>query len=156
MRQKFWALGDTFTIKDAQETEVFRVEGRAFSWGDKLSFQSANGRELAFIKQKLLSLKPKYELYRDGELFAVIVKELSLLKSRFTLDVPGPNDYVIRGSFLEHEFAFERSGAKVATVSKAYFSLTDAYGVEILEGEDEIAVLATCVVIDLVMHSGDG
>jgi uncharacterized protein YxjI len=156
MKQKFWSLGDTFTIKDEHERDVFLIKGRAFSWGDKLSFQDPDGRELAFISQKLLSWRPRYEIHRDGAMFAEIVKEFSWLKSRFTLDVPGPNDYTIEGSFWEHEYSFRRGGQEVAQVSKRYWSWTDTYGVEIVDGEDAVAILSTCVVIDLVSHDDDG
>ena len=156
MKQKIWSLGDTFTIRDEGEKEVFVVRGKAFSWGDKLSFQDIEGRELAYISQKLLSWKPRYEIYRDGSLFAEVVKEFTFLKAQYTLDVPGPNDYTIRGDFLDHEYVFERSGEQAAQVSKKFWAWTDVYGVDIREGEDDVALLATCVVIDLVSHNGKG
>ncbi len=152
MRQKLWSLGDSFTIKDEREADAFRVEGKVFSWGDKLRFYDAEGREVAFVKQKLLSLKPRYEIYRDGEKFAEVTKDFTLLKDRFTLDVPGPNDYTVRGNLFDHEYTFERSGEEVARVSKTLFAFSDVYGVDINEGEDDVAILATCVVVDLVSH----
>lgn len=155
LRQKFWSLKDTFTIQDAHGDDVFRIEGAFFSWGDKLSFQDMRGQELAFIRQKMLSLKARYEIHRDGERFAEVVKEWTLVKDRFTLDVPGPNDYTIRGNIIDHEYAFERGGEEVARVSKALLSFTDSYGVEIADGEDDVAILATCIVIDLVSHDAD-
>jgi uncharacterized protein YxjI len=57
MKQKIFAWGDDFTIKDEQGREAYFVDGKVFSWGDKLSFQDMAGNELAFIKQKLLSLQ---------------------------------------------------------------------------------------------------
>ena len=51
-----------------------------------------------------------------------ITKEFTWFKSKFTLDVPGPNDYIITGSFWEHEYHFERQGMTVATVSKKFWS----------------------------------
>ena len=75
MKQKFWAMGDDFTIRDQQGNDVFFVDGRAFSIGDKLSFQDMAGHELAYIAQKLLSFKKTYEIYRDNQLFANVVKE---------------------------------------------------------------------------------
>ncbi|MGZ0169317.1 MAG: hypothetical protein ACKVHE_07160 [Planctomycetales bacterium] len=54
MRQKFFAFGDDFMIKDEDGTDVYFVDGKAFSWGDKLSFQRNDTREeVAFITQKL-------------------------------------------------------------------------------------------------------
>lgn len=155
MRQKLWSLGDQFTIQDEHEKDAFRVEGKVFSWGDKLRFYDAAGEEVAFIKQKLLSLKPRYEIHRDGEKFAEVSKDFTLVRDRFTLDVPGPNDYTVRGNILDHEYTFERSGNEVARVSKTLFALRDVYGVDIREDEDEVAILATCVVIDLVSHDED-
>ncbi len=154
MKQKLWSLGGEFTIQDESQQDAFRVVGQALSWGDKLSFQDLHGTELAFISQKLMRWKPTYEIYRDGAKFAEVVKELSFFKSEFTLDVPGPNDYSITGTFLEHEYTFERGGAHVAHVSKEYWSWADTYGIDIAEGEDDVAILATCVVIDLVCHEG--
>jgi len=38
-------------------------------------------------------------------------------------------------------------------VSKEYFSFKDTYGIDIVEGEDDITILATAVAIDLVNQS---
>lgn len=152
LKEKVWSWADTYTIADGSGEPVYLVKGKAFSWGKKLSFQDAAGNELAFISQKLMSLKPRFQIYRDGELFADVVKEYSWLKSVFTLDVPGPNDYEIEGTFWQHDYTFRRAGQTVATVSKEMWSWSDTYGVDIVDGEDDVAILATVVVIDLVCH----
>jgi uncharacterized protein YxjI len=153
IKEKFWSLGgDKFHIYDAQGNEAFYVQGAAFSWGDKLSFQDMRGNELAFISQKLLSFKPRYEIYRNSELFAEVVKEFSWSGKKFTLDVPGPNDYSIEGSFWRHQYAFTRSGQTVARVSKEKWTWSDAYGVDIIDGEDDVSILCAAIVIDQVLH----
>lgn len=98
------------------------ASGQPFSWGTKLSFQDLSGKELAFISQKLLSWKPRYKIHRGGYMFADVVKEFSWFSKKFTLEVPGPNDYSIDGSFWQHEYKFVRGGQQVAAVSKEYFS----------------------------------
>ena len=153
LKQKFWSLGDDFRIRDAEGRDVFFVDGRAFSWGDKLSFQDMQRRELVRIRQKLLSWGPTYEIEHEGRLVAVVQKKLfTLLRCRFTVDVPGPDDLEARGSFLDHEYTFERHGQVVAEVSKKWFSWTDTYGVDINASEDPVVVLASTVVIDLICH----
>ena len=126
IKEKFWSLGDEFTIYDEFDNEVYKVYGKAFSWGDKLSFQDLEGNELAFIEQKLLSLKPCYQIIIDGEEFAQVIKQWTGFKKKFTLDVPGPNDYQIDGSFQEHEFIFTRGDQEVASFSKEMWSRTDS------------------------------
>jgi len=153
MKQKLFSWGDDFRIKDADGRDVFFVDGKVFTLRDKLSFQDMNGNELAFIRQKLLSLGPKYEIYREGNLAAVVKKHLfTLFRCKFTVDVPGPDDLEAKGSFLDHEYTFWRGDRSVAEVSKKWFSWTDTYGVDIKDGEDDVLLLASTVVIDMVCH----
>src|SRR5262245_24745863 len=136
LKQKLFAFGDDFTIQDDDERDVFFVDGKALSIGDKLSFQDMSGNELAYIRQELLSWGPKYEIYRRGQLFATVKKELfTFFHCKFFVDVPGPNDLEAEGDFLSYEYSFSRNGAEVAHVSKEFFSFTDSYGVEISDNE---------------------
>lgn len=153
MKQKLFCWGDDFVIKDEAGHDRFFVDGKAFSFGDKLSFQDLKGNELAFIRQKLLSWGPTYEITRDGELLAVVKKQLfTFFRCKFTVDVPGPDDLEAQGSFMDMEYSFERAGRTVAEVSKRWFSWSDTYGVDIADGEDDVLILAATVVIDMICH----
>ena len=153
MRERILSWGDDFTIRDADGNDAFYVDGRVFSFGDKLTIKDAAGNEVALIDQKLLSFGPQYEIIRGGETVAVVKKHLfTLLRARFTVDVPGPDDLEASGNFLEHEYTFERGGREVARASKKWFRLADTYAIDIGEGEDDVLILASAVVIDLVSH----
>jgi uncharacterized protein YxjI len=153
MRERILSWGDDFAIKDADGRDAYHVDGKAFSFGDKLSFKDSRGNELALIDQKLLSIGPQYEIIRGGTTVAVVKKHLfTLFRARFTVDVPGPEDLEAKGSFLDHEYAFERGGREVARVSKKWLRLADTYAVDINEGQDDVLILASAVVIDLVSH----
>jgi uncharacterized protein YxjI len=156
MRERMLSLGDDFTIKNSDGDDVFYVDGKALSFRNKLSFKDMNGRELARIEQKLLNIGPQYAIIRGDETVAVVKKKLfTLLRARFTVDVPGPNDLEAHGDFLDHEYTFERNGREVARVSKRWISLSDAYVVDVDDAEDDVVILATAVVIDLVSHPDD-
>jgi uncharacterized protein YxjI len=156
LRQKLLSWGDDFHIRDAQDRNVYFVDGKAFSIGEKLSFQDMQGHELAFIKQKLLSLTRTYEIHRNGKLAAVVKRQMfALFHHRFTVDVPGPDDLEATGDFLDHEYEFRRGDRVVATVSKRWFSLTDTYGIDIADGEDDVLILASAVVVDQACHPDD-
>ena len=153
MRERILSWGDDFTIKDEDGREAFYVDGKVFRFGDKLSFKDRDGKEVALIDQKLLSIGPQYEIVRGGKTAAVVKKHLfTLFRARFTVDVSGPDDLEARGNFLEHEYTFERDGHDVARVSKKWLSLSDTYAVDINDGEDDVLILASAVVIDLVSH----
>jgi uncharacterized protein YxjI len=153
LREKFFAFGEDFYIQDEYGRNVFLVDGKMFSIGDNLSIRDMAGNEVATIRQRLIALRPTYEIERNGQHAATINKALfSFFTDRFTIDVPGPGDFVAHGDFWEHEYAFERGGQAVAYVSKQWFSFRDTYGVEVADGEDAILILATAVVIDLISN----
>jgi len=153
MKQKWLSFGDDFVIEDDGGRKVFYVDGRALSIGDKLSFQDMQGNELAFIAQKLLAWGKTYTIYRSGDVAAVVKKSLfTFFRCEFTVDVPGPDDLVAEGNFLDREYSFTKHGNLVAAVSKKWFRLTDTYGIEVAPGEDDVLILCAAVVIDLCCH----
>ena len=153
MRQKLFAWGNDFVIKDEAGRDLFFVDGKVFSLGNQLSFQDMQGNELAFIRQKLFAWGPTYEIFSHGQLRAVVKKAIFTLFNRhFSVDVPGPDDLEAKGNFTGHEYEFGRDGRIVAVISKRWFSWTDTYGVEIAQGEDDILILASTVVIDMACH----
>jgi len=153
LKQKLFAFGDDFHILNENDEKVFFVDGKAFSLGNKLSFQDLSGNELVFIRQKLLSFGPSYELHRGGELVATLKKNyFTLFHCKFATDVPGPDDLEATGDFLDHEYVFTRSGREVAQISKRWFAFSDTYGVDIGEGQDDVLILASAVVIDMICH----
>lgn len=157
LKQKLFSFGDDFRIRDEHGRDAYFVDGKAFSIGNQLSFQDLQGTELAYIKQKILNWSPTYEIWRGDTLAAVVKKQLfALFHHRFTVDVPGPDDLEAKGDFLDHEYTFRRGDRDVATVSKRWFSLGDTYGVEIADGEDDILILASAVVVDQACHPDDG
>ncbi len=123
MKQNWLSWGDDFHIQNERGEDAFFVDGHALSLGDQLSFQDMQGRELAFISQRLLSWGPTYELFREGELYATVKKQLfTFFHCKFEVDIPGPGDLEAEGDFFDHEYTFLRQGSAVANVSKKWFS----------------------------------
>jgi len=157
MKQKLFAWGDDFYIRDAEGRDVFFVDSKGFSFGHQLSFRDLQGNELAFIRQKVLSWGPTYEIYRNGAPAAVVTQELfTFFRCRFSVDVPGPDDLEGTGDFWEQEYELTRGGRRVATVSRQWFSWSDTYGVDIAAGEDDVLILASTVIIDMICHAERG
>lgn len=153
LQEKLFSLSDSFTIRDESGQDRFRVSGKLLSFGKQWDFTDMIGASLAFIRQKLISITPTYEIYRDDKLFARVEKHMfTLFRAKFTVDVPGPDDLEAAGNFLDHEYKFTRDGKTVAQVSKQWFTIRDTYGIEVSPGEDDVLILASAVVIDAVSH----
>jgi len=59
-------------------------------------------------------------------------------------------EIAIQGNIVDHEYTFERNGARIAEVSRKWVRIRDTYGVEIQPGADVALVLATVAAIDEV------
>lgn len=152
MREKIWAFGDDFAIKDEHGRDVYHVDGKVFTLRQTLVINDAEGGEVAVIRKKLLSFGPAFEVSR-GSSVSVISKHLfTMFRAKFTVDVPGPGDLEASGSFMQREFTFSRAGRTIATVSRRWFKFSDTYGIDIDDGEDDVLILASAVAIDLCMH----
>lgn len=154
MKQKLFSFGDDFAITDGSGRKVATVDGKVLALRNKLELLDPAGKQLAMIKEHFITpLRPVYDIERDGKVVAEVKKDLfTLFRASFTVDVPGPDDLEAQGSFLEHEYTLKRGNKTVAKVSKAWFSITDSYGVDIEDGEDWVLILASTIVIDMCCH----
>jgi uncharacterized protein YxjI len=131
------------------------VQGKLFSLGDRLRFYDSSGSELAFIKQKLLSLKKQYRIFRDQKLWARVLKKITLFNDKYVIDIDGPDDYLIIGDFTNHLYTITRKGRAVAFITKRWFSWGDSYFIEIDPEEDDVLILAAAIVIDMASHDDE-
>ena len=154
MRQNFLSIGDDYTVRDEQDRERYFVDGHVFVLRSQLAIEDMQGQELARVRRRILALGETWDVLRGGESVAVVHKKLfTPFHCTFTVDVPGPDDLVAKGDFLDHEYTFHRGSRTVADVSKRWFTLRDTYGIDIAEGEDEVLILAAAVVIEQCCHN---
>ena len=163
-----------YVIRDESGRDAFILDGNVAAASDKLSFKDLHRRELAYIRQRVQTCGPAYEIYYADELHAVVRKDalrpingngnghgnghgkVTLATASFSVESPGPDDLRAAGNFPEHEYTFTRDGRPVAYVSKAFLRSGDSYGVEILsKAEDEVLVLASTLVIDLCLQNAE-
>ncbi|HEY8309831.1 MAG TPA: LURP-one-related family protein [Gemmatimonadaceae bacterium] len=151
IREKLFHLAEDSAITDESGQPVFHVDGKIFSLHHTLVMRDMAGNEVATVRQHMIALTPTFEITRAGMELAEVRKKLfSPFIERFTIDIPGPDDLEVAGSLFEHNFTVNRQGATVATVSRAWVSLSASYGVDIAPGQDDALILATVLALDLV------
>jgi uncharacterized protein YxjI len=150
IKERFFALGQDSDILDESGQPAFHVDGKVFTLRDLLIVQNLAGQEVARVHRKLLAFRPTYEVAVGGQEAAEVRQHLfSPFRDKFTIDVPGPDDLEMTGSLLEHDFTIRRGDQLVATVSKAWLTLRDTYGVDIAPGENDVLILACVLALDL-------
>ena len=145
IKQRIFTWGDKFSIYDEAGNERYYVEGEILTFGKKLHLYDLQGNELAYIEQLLLTFLPKYLIYRGSEEFAEVIKEFTFFHPEYTINGPG---WSVRGDFFDHDYEIVDTDRVIASVSKEWFTLGDAYEISFGSGVDEIAALSVVLVID--------
>lgn len=157
IRQKMLSIGDDFWIENQEGDRVFKVDGKALRLRKTLFFEDMNGNKLCKIQERLLAIKDTMVVEDpEGNQLAVIKKGLiAPLGDHWTVKVRNGPDLDVQGNILDHEYSINERRKKVAEVSKKWLSLTDTYGVEIDDGQNDILILALAVAIDMMSHDDD-
>ncbi|MBQ8642807.1 MAG: LURP-one-related family protein [Clostridia bacterium] len=150
IQQKIFTWGDKFSVYDGNGEEKYTVEGEILSFGKKLHLYDRQGNELVFIEQQLLTFLPKYLIYRGEHVIAEVVKEFTFFHTEYSVNGPG---WLVQGDFWDHEYSVLDGDTVIASVSKEWFTLGDAYEISISAGADEIAALAVVLVIDACIEA---
>jgi uncharacterized protein YxjI len=152
LKHKVFSIGGDSMIKDKLGHDVYFVDGAAISIGRRLAIKDMQGHELATIHQTPIALTPTFEIHeKDGSSARVSMKVLSL-KDRLKIDVPGSEDFEAHGDLFHREYDIRRGRREIAHISKRWISLTDSYGIEIDDDQDQILLLACAVVIDEILE----
>jgi len=151
LKQKLLSIGNNFTIKDVDGHDAYQIKGQVLAIGDKLSFQDLEGNELIYIEQQFFN---SYELWRDGQRFAEVKRDLfRFLRRRFTVTLSAGDDLEAIGDILNFEYVVKRGDRKIATLTRQWFRLSDTYFIQIDDDDpDPVLVLAVALVIEVVTH----
>jgi len=154
IKQKIFSLTDSFEIEDETGQVVITAKGKFFSISSSQTMFDQRGNELLKIKRKYLTLLPACKLLcADGSEWLIKKRFWPFWTSRFAISGPA-GELEINGNLWQHEYNISRNGAPLAAISKAWFSWSDTYGVEIFEPSLTAQLLAAVIVIDRIQHSG--
>ena len=155
VKKRVFSLGDKYDILDGNNLPAYYVQGKIFSLGNKLSMLDTGGAEIIRIEQRLLSVVSEYDIYRGGQIAAVVKKKVfSLLVPRFTIAGPDGN-YEMQGDWLNWNYTITQNGQRVAQISRKLALFQDRYGVEIQSGADAPLILAIAIVMDEITRPDD-
>lgn len=151
-KQRLFSWFDSYDIYDENGEVVYTVEGQ-ISWGHCLKIFDAFGREIGMVKERVLSLLPKFEMYLDGAYIGCISKEFTFLRPKYNIDC---NGWHIEGDFFEWDYRILGTyGQNIATVDKQIFNFTDTYVIDVYEPQNVICALMLVLAIDAEKCSRD-
>ena len=144
-KQRLFSWFDSYDIYDEAGNTMFVVKGE-LSWGHLLRIYDANGRELGYIKEKILTWLPKFEMYIGDRYAGCISKEFTFFKPKFDIDY---NGWHVEGDWFEWDYSILNSaGQGVAAVSKELWNWTDTYVIDVYNPNDALYALMLVLAID--------
>ena len=144
-RQRLLSLLDSYDIYNEAGQTVYTVKGR-FALGHCLVIYDAQRREVGTVRQRLLTLLPKFEMYLGERYVGCISRELTLFTPKYHIDC---NGWQVEGNFFEWDYAIRNAnGCQIAAVSKQLFNWTDTYVIEVENPADALCALMLVLAID--------
>jgi uncharacterized protein YxjI len=153
VRERFFSLsGNDNDITDEGGTARYKVDGNSFSARSEMIVNDAEGKEVANIHRKLVSLLTQYEAEIGGQGTAIIKKQMTAVKPKWTINVPGQEECVLAGDLMARNFTMQRGETEVASVSHKWTVLRNTYGVDVADGENDLLVLCTVLALEADSH----
>jgi len=144
-KQRLFSWFDSYDIYDEAGNTIYVVKGE-LAWGHLLRIYDANGREVGYIKQRVLTMLPKFEMYLGDRYIGCIHKEFTFFRPRFHIDY---NGWRVEGDWFEWDYMILNSaGQNVASVSKELWNWTDTYVIDVVNPQDALYALMLVLAID--------
>lgn len=144
-KQRFFSWFDSYDIYNESGKTEFVVKGR-LGLKHKLEIYNSNDRYIGMVKEKVLTLLPRFQLYVGERYMGQISKKFTLFKSVYTLDC---NNWIVRGNWLQWDYEVTDSEhRRIMTASKKILNWTDTYEIDIVSQQDALLSLMIVLAID--------
>ncbi len=149
VRERIFRLGEDNDILNEAGQPVYQVDGKVLSLHGLMVVNDVSGNEVGRVSRKLVSLLATYEISLAGGVDAEVHQRFSSpLHPKWTIAVAGGAEMEMTGNFVQHDFTFTENGQTIATVSKAWISLADSYGVDIADGQNDLLILCSVLALE--------
>ncbi|WP_172372374.1 LURP-one-related/scramblase family protein [Sporosarcina jiandibaonis] len=145
IKQKVFSLSGKFSVKDAEENEVYFVEGSFMKIPKTFSIMDDKLNEVAMVTKKMFSFLPTFFVDVHGQETMAIKKHFSFLKARYTIDAAGIE---VQGNWWDMDFEVYQNRNFIGSVNKKWFTWGDSYELQIANDEMESLLVALVVAID--------
>lgn len=144
-KQRLFSWFDSYDINYENGSCAYKVKGQ-LAWGHCFKIFDAHGNEVGMVRQKIIALLPKFEIYMNGNYQGYIRRQLSLFIPRYDIDFMG---WHVSGGIMEWNYTIHnQSNQIVAEISKKLFNLTDTYEIDVRNDNDALSALMFVLAID--------
>lgn len=141
-----FTLHHRIEVTDEAGSVAYRAETQFPSIHDKTDIYAADGRHVAYMERKILTLHEiHYVDMEDGTSFTLSNELFHIIRDVTNIEGLG---WILEGNFLQLNFTIrDADGGLIALVSQKAFSIHDKYAVDIYMPEYEEEVVAILITL---------
>jgi len=159
LNQKLISLTGDLWIEDGGGNHAFEVDGKLLSMHGTHVLKDLNGQPLYEISKPLAPHVHKtIEIKKDGHVAATVQEAIFHLGGdKFKITLAGGQELTVHGNWSNRVFQVkDQAGSLVIDASRMWFSIHDAYGIQITPGFEVPLGLAICVALERVEAQEQG
>lgn len=139
--------GSPVALFDKSGRTRYTLTSDAYSLGKRLHVIDLAGREAIYIYQQIPSLFPRYEIEVYGKPVGEIVKDLTSIRPRYTME---SLEWEIMGSVGTCDYEITRHNAAIASSRPHHTSSGDVLVLEVYERAAELTALGIMLTINCI------
>ena len=149
IRQRIFSWTDSYDVYDETGEPRYEVRAALFALGHQIHvYDKRNGErseEIGYIRQKLFTLMPTFEIVMGGRTVGTVRKEFTLLRPRYHVDFRG---WDVEGDFMGWDYRVMSGDMEVMSISKEIFHWSDTYVLRYQNPAHEMPGLMLVIAID--------
>lgn len=149
IKEKAISIQDKFFVRNEKGDKKYEIR-RKFepAIGLKLHILDMDGKELGYIKEKNISLRPKFRVFTGGEHTATITKKVVSMRPKYEVEELG---WKIKGNIFERNYKIVGKDGEVMNIHKGILKLSDTFELEFSDKKHVVEALAVVAAIDYIL-----
>ncbi|MBT8232545.1 MAG: hypothetical protein HKO66_01845 [Saprospiraceae bacterium] len=127
---------------------VYSIKNKSF-FLKNFVFYDENDEPVMRLKHVFSFIRTRFELYKDGYLYAEIKKTKGPFKNNFNIDSADGKHYFLGGNFTMKSFTLSEGDLEVAKISRRSMSAKNRYGIAASAEADQDLILGVAFAMEV-------
>lgn len=157
VRDRMFAFHEEAWIETEHRDKLYKVNRKFLRLRNTFALVDTQDDHVASIVKKAFTIHHTLLIKQDGVVTARISKRMfKLFGDRFKVRLRDGRRLRIAGNLWDREFDIRHDGTTLAHISRRWFSLRDAYAVDVLSQQDALLLLILAVCVDHTLQDRKG
>ncbi|MCW7942873.1 hypothetical protein AAW14_12680 [Streptomyces hygroscopicus] len=157
VRDRMLAFHEEAWVETEHREKLFRVDRKLLRLRTTFHFVDVEGNQVAGIVRKALTLHHTILIKQNGAVVGRISKRMfRIFGDHFSATLRDGRRLRIAGNVWDREFDVRYDGSTLARISRRWFSIRDAYAVDVMSEPDALLMIVLAVCVDHILEDRKG